>query len=103
MAAELSVADRELTVQHLQAAARWLSLLGTRLAGEDEPEAAALVEQARSDLVSVCSRLAHADTNDKLHRCHLQADPHRASTLFTPLAEAASSQSGCGWVAAFPG
>lgn len=55
--AELSAADRSEVVQHLQASARWLDLLGTRLAGEGEPEAALLVEQARSDLVSVCTRL----------------------------------------------
>lgn len=62
--AELSATDRAEVVQHLQASARWLSLLGTRLAGEGEPEAAALVEQARSDLVSVCTRLQRMPASD---------------------------------------
>lgn len=56
--AELSTADRALAVQHLEASARWLSLLSGRLAGEGDTEAADLVEAARADITAVCQRLS---------------------------------------------
>ena len=45
--AKLTDADRAEVVQHLQASARWLSLLSGRLTGEGETEAADLVEAAQ--------------------------------------------------------
>jgi hypothetical protein len=56
--AKLTDAERAEVVQHLQASARWLSLLSGRLAGEGETEAADLVEAARADVTAVCQRLS---------------------------------------------